>query len=108
MNIETKYLLFDLDAEKIKNLSSDEKTRLYISLKNKKEQVAQKITEQKARKELLEKKKDEIQAELFKETNVSTMEDLVSYIKKLQTEFDTALEEEAVLVSDAMNKLNLR
>lgn len=96
-----------LDPEKIKDLTSDEKTKLYISLKNKKEELTRKITEQKARRELLEKRKTEVQEELFKEANVSTMEDLIAYVKKLQEEFNKALEEETILISDAMNKLNL-
>ena len=108
MNIQTDYLVFDPDPEKIKNLSSEEKTQLYIRLKDRKEQLSKKITEQKARKELLEKKKEEIQTELFTEANVSSMEDLIAYVKKLQEEFDKALEEETILVSDAMAKLNLR
>lgn len=99
--------LATLDPEKIKDLTSDEKTKLYISLKNKKEELTRKITEQKARKELLEKRKTEVQEELFKEANVSTMEDLIAYVKKLQEEFNKALEEETILISDAMNKLNL-
>lgn len=99
--------LATLDPTKIKDLSSAEKTNLYIQLKNKKEELTKVITEQKAKKEMLEVKKQEIQDDLFKEANVDNMEDLIAYIKKLQAEFDNALEEETILVSDAMNKLNL-
>lgn len=99
--------LATLDPTKIKDLSSDEKTNLYIQLKNKKEELTRKLTEAKTKKEMLEKNKEEIQNDLFNEAGVSSMEDLISYVKNLQTEFDKALEEETILVSDAMNKLNL-
>ena len=95
------------DPSKIENLTSDEKTNLYIMLKDQKEKLISKITEQKTRKEMLETKKLEIQEELFKEANVSSMEDLITYVKKLQEEFNTALNEETILVSNAMQKLNL-
>ena len=96
-----------LDPTKIKDLRKKKKTNLYIQLKNKKEELTRKLTEAKTKKEMLEKNKEEIQNDLFNEAGVSSMEDLISYIKNLQTEFDKALEEETILVSDAMNKLNL-
>lgn len=99
--------LATLDPTKIKDLSSEEKTNLYIQLKNKKEELTRKLTEAKTKKEMLEKNKEEIQNDLFSEAGVSSMEDLISYVKNLQAEFDKALEEETILVSDAMNKLNL-
>lgn len=99
--------LATLDPTKIKDLSSDEKTNLYIQLKNKKEELTRKLTEAKTKKEMLEKNKEEIQNDLFNEAGVSNMEDLISYVKNLQAEFDKALEEETILVSDTMNKLNL-
>ena len=101
MNLST------LDPTKIKDLSSEEKTNLYLNLKTKKELLTKQVIEVEARRDVLEKKKDSIQEELFKEANVSSMDELISYVKNLQAEFDKALEEETILVSDAMNKLNL-
>ena len=101
MNLST------LDPTKIKDLSSEEKTNLYLNLKTKKELLTKQVIEVEARRDVLEKKKDSIQEELFKEANVSSMDELISYVKNLQAEFDKALGEETILVSDAMNKLNL-
>ena len=95
------------DPSKIESLTSEEKTNLYIKLKETKERLTAKVTEQKAKKEMLESKKEEIQTELFKEANVSSMDELIAYVKKLQTDFDKALEEEATLVSSVMSKLNM-
>lgn len=100
--------LATLDPEKIKDLSSEEKTNLYLRLKAEKESLTKRLIEIDARKEVLEKRKTEIQEDLFKEANVNSMDELIAYVKKLQSDFDKALEEETVLVSDAMSKLNLR
>lgn len=95
------------DPTKIEGLTSEEKTNLYMRLKETKEKLTATITEQKAKKEMLENKKDEIQKELFEEAGVSNMNDLIVYVKKLQSDFDKALEEEATLVSSVMQKLNM-
>ena len=95
------------NPEKIKDLTNEEKTTLYLNLKKKKEDLNNKIAERKAKKTYLEEQKEKIQSELFKEANVKTMEELVAYVKDLQEEFNKALNEETILVSDAMTKLNL-
>lgn len=95
------------DPTKIESLSSEEKTNLYMNLKTRKEEMRKLKIQMEARKEVLEKKKEEIQNELFTEANVSSMDELITYVKQLQNDFNKSLEEEATLVSEAMAKLNM-
>lgn len=95
------------DPSKIESLSNEEKTNLYMNLKTRKEEMRKLKIQIEARKEVLEKKKEEIQNELFAEANVSSMDDLITYVKQLQADFTKALEEEATLVSEAMAKLKM-
>ena len=95
------------NPEMIKDLSTQEKTKLYMQLNDLKTNITNKVNEHKAKKEVLEKQKKEVQEELFKEAGVSTMEELIAYVSKLQADFNTALEKQAIELSDVMGKLNL-
>lgn len=95
------------NPELIKDLNSQDKTKLYMQLNNLKNDINNKLTEYKAKKDLLEKQKQEIQDELFKEANVTDNDSLVNYVSNLQKEFNMALENQVVELNDAMNKLNM-
>ena len=91
----------------INNLSISDKTNLYFKLVAIKTDLTNKIAEQKAKKELLEKQKAEIQQSLFEMANVDDMDKLVNYTKQLQEEFNTLLQQEALNIADLKNKLSI-
>lgn len=91
----------------INDLSISDKTNLYFKLVSIKTDLTNKIAEQKAKKELLEKQKAEIQQTLFDMANVDDMDKLVNYVKQLQEEFNTLLQQEALNISDLKNKLSI-
>lgn len=91
----------------INNLSISDKTNLYFKLVSIKTDLTNKIAEQKAKKELLEKQKAEIQQSLFEMANVDDMDKLVNYTKQLQEEFNTLLQQEALNIADLKNKLSI-
>lgn len=95
------------NPELINGLSSTEKTNLYMQLNNIKTSIDQKLLSYKAKEEVLEKQKAEIQEELFKEAGVSDMDSLIGYVKGLQTGFNTALEEQTIAISNVIDKLGL-
>lgn len=91
----------------IGNLSSQEKTQVYMQLNNLKADINNKLVEYKAKKELLEKQKKELQEDLYKTAGVSDDESLIDYVSNLQKEFNKALEEQTIELSNVMNKLNI-
>lgn len=95
------------NPELIAGLNSTEKTKVYMQLNNLKNDINNKLVEYKAKKELLEKQKQDIQEELFSDAGVDTMENLITYVSKLQEDFNGALNQQAIELSDVLNKLNI-
>lgn len=95
------------NPELINGLSSTEKTNLYMQLNNMKTSIDQKLSSYKAKEELLEKQKSEVENELYKEAGVTNMAALIDYVKKLQTEFNSALEKQVTAINDITGKLGL-
>ena len=95
------------NPEIIKDLSTQDKTKLYMQLNDLKTNITNKLNEHKAKKEVLEKQKAEVQEELFKSAGVTNMESLITYVSELQTEFNIALEKQSIELSDVMSKLNM-
>ena len=95
------------NPEIIKDLSTQDKTKLYMQLNDLKTNITNKLNEHKAKKEVLEKQKAEVQEELFKSAGVTNMENLITYVSELQTEFNIALEKQSIELSDVMSKLNM-
>lgn len=91
----------------ISNLSSQEKTQVYMQLNNLKADINNKLVEYKTKKELLEKQRQELQDDLYKTAGVSDDESLIAYVSNLQKEFNKALEEQTIELSNVMNKLNI-
>lgn len=95
------------NPELIKDLSGEDKTKLYMQLNNLKTNITNKINEHKAKKDVLEQQRAALQNELFTSANVNNMESLITYVSELQNEFNVALEHQTIELSDVLNKLNI-
>ena len=78
-----------------------------MQLNDLKTNITNKLNEHKAKTQVLEKQKAEVQEELFKSAGVTNMESLITYVSELQTEFNIALEKQSIELSDVMSKLNM-
>ena len=102
MNIEQILLNPDL----IDTLDSNTKTQLYLSLIKTKTTLNNKINELKAKKEILEKQKEELTNELYNESNTTNMEELSKYIKEIETKFNEDFKKEVINLNSIKEKLN--
>lgn len=102
MNIEQ--ILSNPDL--IDTLDSNTKTQLYLSLIKTKTTLNNKINELKAKKEILEKQKEELTNELYNESNTTNMEELSKYIKEIETKFNEDFKKEVINLNSIKEKLN--
>jgi len=102
MNIEQ--ILSNPDL--IDTLDSNTKTQLYLSLIKTKTELNNKLNELKAKKELLEKQKEELTNELYTESNTTNMEELTKYIKEVETKFNEDFKKEVINLNSIKEKLN--
>lgn len=102
MNIEQ--ILSNPDL--IDTLDSNTKTQLYLSLIKTKTELNNKLNELKAKKELLEKQKEELTNELYTESNTTNMEELTKYIKEVETKFNEDFKKEVINLNNIKEKLN--
>ena len=102
MNIEQ--ILSNPDL--IDTLDSNTKTQLYLSLIKTKTTLNNKINELKAKKEILEKQKEELTNELYNESNTTNMEELGKYIKEIETKFNEDFKKEVINLNNIKEKLN--
>ena len=91
----------------IDSLSPTEKTNIYFQINKVKTDLNNRLAEYKAKKELLEKQKLEIQDELLKEAGVDDISKIGPYLEKLQKDYDEALKKETENLNDLLNKMGL-
>lgn len=95
------------NPELLNGLSNTDKTKVYMQLNNLKNEVNNKLAGYKAKKDLLEKQKQDLQEELLKDAGVNNMESLIAYVSELQNEFDVSLKHQIVELGDVIDKLKI-
>ena len=95
------------DPSKIDSLSTNEKTNIYFQITKVKNDLSNRLAEYKAKKDLLEKQKLELQDSLLKEAGVDDISKVGPYLQKLQNDYDAALKKEVDELNILLDKMGL-